>query len=62
MYYSDQRKGKFFFLFFQIYRTVSVQEKAGELTVKLNTFLSAMGEGGGGTLNPKPVFSEICRK
>ena len=48
--------------FFQIYRTVSVQEKPGELTMKLNTFLSAMGEGGGGTLNPKPVFSEICRK
>ena len=48
--------------FFQVFRTVSVQEKPGELTVKLNNFLSAMREGGGGTLNPKPVFSEICRK
>ena len=47
---------------FQSGRKVVVQEKVGELTTKLSTFLCQVKEGGGRTLNPKPVFSEICKK
>ena len=49
-------------VFLQRGRTVVVEERVGELTAKLSLFLSQVREGGGRTLNPKPVFSEICKK
>ena len=34
----------------------------GALAVKLHSFLGDMQQHGGSTLNPRPVFNEICNK
>jgi len=43
-------------------RELTVADQPGQLTRSLNSFLSEMVQHPGRSLNPRPLFSEICRK